>query len=170
MTVSNARSDHGSHQSRPGPGENPPDADEHLVCRVYTHARRHPVVIGNIQGLRIPPVTPAQLLLGVGSLALLLITQPLWAHLGSVLNSLILFGVPLGLAFAVRAIRIEGRAPWRAGLGWMTLLFTSNRGSRLGRTAPPDPRPARSYRPRTWIAELRAEPDLDTDLVSEAHT
>lgn len=158
MTMSNPRSEPRAHQSRPG--DTGPDSDEHLVCRVYTHARRHPVVIGNIQGLRIPPVTPAQLLLGVGSLALLLLTQPLWAHFGSVLNSLMLFGVPLGLAFAARAIRIEGRAPWRAGLGWLILTFSSRRGTRLGSAPPPDPRPARGYRPRTWIAEL------DPDLVS----
>jgi hypothetical protein len=168
--MSNPRSEPRSHQSRPGDGG--PDSDEHLVCRVYTHARRHPVVIGNIQGLRIPPVTPAQLLLGVGSLALLLMTQPLWGHMGSVMNSIVLFGVPLGLAFAVRAIRIEGRAPWRAGLGWMTLLFASRRGSRLGATPPTDPRMARGYRPRTWIAELGADIPLDPDAdrVSEART
>lgn len=133
------------------------DSDEHLLCRVYTHARRHPVVIGNLQGLRIPPVTPAQLFIGVASLALLLITQRFWGVFGGVLNSTILFGVPLGLAFAARAIRVEGRAPWRAGLGWLTLLFSSRRGTRLGRIEGTSSRIARRYRPGIWIAEL----DLD---------
>lgn len=134
------------------------DVDEQfLPCRVYTHARRHPVVIGNIQGLRIPPVTPAQLFVGVGSLALLLMTQPIWGHLGGALNSLVLFGVPLGLAFAARALRIEGRAPWRAGLGWLTLLFSNRRGTRLGRSERPDRQLARRYRPSIWLAELAEE-------------
>src|SRR5918997_4644383 len=92
-----------------------------VACRVYTHARRHPIVIGNIQGLRIPPVTPAQLLVGIGSLLLLVLTQPLWAHFGGAVNGLVLLAVPLALAFAARALRVEGRAPWRAGLGWLTL-------------------------------------------------
>ena len=62
--------------------QRPADDDLRIDCRVYTHARRHPIMIGNIQGLRIPPVTPAQLLVGVGSLVLLVLTQPLWAHFG----------------------------------------------------------------------------------------
>ena len=91
------------------------DEDLTLDCRVYTHARRHPIVIGNIQGLRIPPVTPAQLLVGVGSLVMLVVTQPLWAHMGGVINGLVMIAVPLGLAFASRALRVEGRAPWEIG-------------------------------------------------------
>lgn len=124
-----------------------------LPCRVYTHARRHPVVIGNIQGLRIPPVTPAQLFVGVGSLLFLLMTQPLWGHLGGALNSLVLLAVPLALAFAARALRIEGRAPWRAGLGWLVLLTAPRWGSRLGGLDKPE-HAARTYRPGTWLAEL----------------
>src|SRR6266508_574922 len=105
-------------------------ADDDLVidCRVYTHARRHPIVIGNIQGLRIPPVTPAQLLVGVGSLLVLVATQAVWAHFGGAINGLLMIAVPLGLAFAARALRVEGRAPWRAGLGWFMLVATPRRG------------------------------------------
>lgn len=133
------------------------DDDLSVACRVYTHARRHPVVIGNIQGLRIPPVTPAQLFVGVGSLAVLIATQPLWGHLGAGLNSMVLFGVPLGLAFAARALRVEGRAPWRAGLGWLVLMTAPPRGTRLGRIERPE-RTTRCYRPATWIAELSGAP------------
>lgn len=148
-----AGSSSGRMSGRGGTGTH--DDDLFLPCRVYTHARRHPVVIGNIQGLRIPPVTPAQLFVGIGSLAVLLMTQPLWAHLGGALNSLVMFAVPLGLAFAARALRVEGRAPWRAGLGWLMLAFAPRRGTRLGRPERPE-RAARRYRPRTWIAELAA--------------
>jgi hypothetical protein len=128
------------------------DDDLVLACRVYTHARRHPIVIGNIQGLRIPPVTPAQLAVGIGSLGLLVVSQPLWAHFGGAVNGLIMLAVPLGLAFAARALRVEGRAPWRAGLGWFTLAVAPRPGRRLGKVERTRSR-ARRYR-RTWIAEV----------------
>jgi hypothetical protein len=128
------------------------DQPEPLVCRVYTHGRRHPIVIGNIQGLRIPPVTPAQLGLAVGSLVLLAVTRGVWARFGGVANGLLLVGVPLVLALAVRAVRMEGRAPWRAGLGWLQLLAAPREGFCLGRRDRAM-RPVR-YRGRTWVAEL----------------
>ncbi|HEY3143888.1 MAG TPA: hypothetical protein VGJ86_22315 [Acidimicrobiales bacterium] len=129
--------------------------DDGLVveCRVYTHARRHPVVIGNIQGLRIPPVTPAQLLVGVGSLVFLTVSYRIWAHFGGALNSVIMLGVPLGLAFAARALRVEGRAPWRAAFGWLMLVASPKRGMRLGK--PERNRTLiRRYRNRVWMAEV----------------
>lgn len=128
------------------------DDDLVIACRVYTHARRHPVVIGNIQGLRIPPVTPAQLLIGVGSLVLLTLSHRIWAHFGTAVNSLLMLGVPLGLAFAARALRVEGRAPWRAGLGWFMLVAAPRRGLRLGKPERTT-HLVRQYR-RVWIAEV----------------
>lgn len=129
------------------------DRPEPLACRVYTHARRHPIVIGNIQGLRIPPVTPAQLGIAVGAVLFLAVTSALWAHLGSVANGLVLLGVPLGLAWAARAVRMEGRAPWRTALGWLQLLASSRDGVCLGRRDSPARRPV-ACRGRTWIAEI----------------
>jgi hypothetical protein len=132
----------------------PPDqADDQIVCRVYTHARRHPIVIGNIQGLRIPPVTPAQLGVLVGSFVVLALTRELWGHLGSVGNASVMFAVPVALAWAIRAARIEGRAPWRAGLGWLVLLTAPRGGVHLGRPASSQARPQRC-RGRAWCAEL----------------
>lgn len=132
--------------------QRPPDDDLRIDCRVYTHARRHPIVIGNIQGLRIPPVTPAQLLVGVGSLVLLVLSQPIWAHFGGAVNGLLMIAVPLGLAFAARALRVEGRAPWRAGLGWFMLVAAPRRGRRLGKPERTH-HLARRYQ-KTWIAEV----------------
>jgi hypothetical protein len=129
--------------------------DDELVvaCRVYTHARRHPVVIGNIQGLRIPPVTPAQLLVGVGSLVLLTMTAPIWAHFGGAINSVLMIGIPLGLAFAARALRVEGRAPWRAAFGWIMLMVAPRRGVRLGKPERLS-NIERRYTQRVWVAEV----------------
>jgi hypothetical protein len=127
--------------------------DLHVECRVYTHGRRHPIVIGNIQGLRIPPVTPAQLFVGVAGLVFLVATQSLWAHFGWAVNGTMLIAVPLGLAFTARALRIEGRAPWRAGLGWANLALAPRNGRRLGHTEVRRRVPRRYD--RTWIAEVR---------------
>jgi hypothetical protein len=132
--------------------QRPADDDLVISCRVYTHARRHPIVIGNIQGLKIPPVTPAQLVVGVGSLLFLVASQPIWAHFGGAINGLLMISVPLGLAFAARALRVEGRAPWRAGLGWFMLVAAPKRGKRLGKPERAYYLPRR-YR-RTWISEV----------------
>lgn len=96
-------------------------ADVHVVCRSYTHARRFPLVIGNIQGLRLRvPWTPTQLAVAVASFLVLVNTRHLWAHLSPVANALVLAGAPIALAVAARAVRVEGRAPWRFALGWLT--------------------------------------------------
>lgn len=123
-----------------------------IVCRFYTSGRRHPLVIGNLQGVRIPPTTPAQLGVVVASVVVLLATRALWAHLGMVGNGLVLVGVPVGLWWFLRAVRIEGRAPWRAGLGWLQLVSSPRHGRRLGHPA----RPARGSRwsGRIWLGEL----------------
>lgn len=128
------------------------DDDLVLACRVYTHARRHPVVIGNIQGLRIPPVTPAQLLVGVGSLVVLTVTWPIWAHFGGAVNGFLIVALPLGLAYAARALRVEGRAPWRAGVGWLMLVLMPRRGTRLGKPERTT-HLVRQYR-RAWVADV----------------
>jgi hypothetical protein len=135
-----------------GPQEWGVDRPEPLLCRFYTHGRRHPIVIGNIQGLRIPPVTPAQLGIGVGTLVLLAMTRALWAHFGAAANGFVLVALPVGLAWAARAVRMEGRAPWRAGLGWLQLVAGPREGVCLGRRDRPM-RPAR-YRGPAWIVGL----------------
>lgn len=110
----------------------PADAQfSHVVCRSYTHARRFPLVIGNIQGLRLRvPWTPTQLAVAVGAFLVLINTRHLWAHLSPVANALVLAGVPVGLAVAARAVRVEGRAPWRFALGWLTGWLARQRPAR----------------------------------------
>lgn len=100
------------------------DDTELLECRSYTHARRFPLVIGNIQGLRLRiPWTPAQLGIAVGTWIALAVTRDLWGYLTPLGNSLVFLGLPPFLAWKARASRIEGRAPWRAGVGWVTLQY-----------------------------------------------
>lgn len=95
-----------------------------IECRSYTHARRFPLKIGNIQGLRLRiPWTPAQLGVAVSSWIMLGLTRELWGHLTPIGNAMLFLGLPPFLAWKARASRIEGRAPWRAAIGWLTLHY-----------------------------------------------
>lgn len=99
-------------------------ATKPIECRSYTHSRRFPLVIGNIQGLQLRiPWTPAQLGIAVGTWIALALGRDLWGHLTPLGNALVFLGLPPFLAWKARANRIEGRAPWRAGAGWLTLQY-----------------------------------------------
>lgn len=111
-----------------------PEALEVIQCRSYTHARRHPLVIGKIGGWVLPtPITPAQLGVLAGSFLALLRTRALWAHLGGIGNLMIQGLVPFALAWAIRHFRIEGRPPLRAALGLATYLLSPRGGILRGR-------------------------------------
>lgn len=107
---------------------------EVIACRSYTHARRHPQVVGRIGGWALPtPMTPVQLCVLVGSFGFLLQTRALWAHLPGLANLLVLGGIPIALAWTVRHLRTEGRAPWRSALGIVTALGAPPGGVAHGR-------------------------------------
>ncbi len=108
--------------------------DDSVACRSYTHARRHPLVIGKIQGYTLPsPWTPAQLGVLVASFLVLLWTRPVWAHLGGFLNLLVLLGVPIALMWCVRHLRMEGRSPARMAMGALSYVARPRGGSLHGR-------------------------------------
>jgi hypothetical protein len=115
--------------------------DQHtLVGRSYTRARRHPWVIGRIQGWTLPlgPFSATQLGVLVLSLWLLLQTAPLWTRLGPF--ALVPVPLPLVATWAVRHAQIEGRAPLRALGGYLALYTAPRRGTLHGRPVPtPDP-------------------------------
>jgi hypothetical protein len=126
-----------------------------LSCRTYTHARKHPMVIGKIAGWSPPPVTPTQLGVGVVSFLLLLYTRPLWAHLSWAGNILVQGGLPISLMWATRQLRIEGRPPLRALLGFASYLFSPRGGTLRGRPYR-EPRPL-VLRPRgVFVVETPA--------------
>ncbi|GAA1095273.1 TcpE family conjugal transfer membrane protein [Nocardiopsis metallicus] len=115
--------------------------DQHtLVGRSYTRARRHPWVIGRIQGWTLPlgPFSATQLGVLVLSLWLLIQTAPLWTQMGPF--ALIPVTVPFVATWAVRHAQIEGRAPLRALGGYLALYTAPRRGTLNGRPVPtPDP-------------------------------
>jgi hypothetical protein len=95
------------------------------VYHSYTQALRHPVIIGHVAGWRLPWALSASQLGAMAAVTgLLLVTRPVWAHLGSVGN-LAVFTLALGgAAWAVRHWRVEGRSPFLFAAGVATVLLS----------------------------------------------
>lgn len=111
-------------------------SSEPIICHSYGHAHKHPAVIGKIAGWTLPtPVTPTQLGVFVGSFVALLSTNRIWgAFLPGVMKLIVLGGVPITLAWAVRHLRVEGRSPVQMASGVFTLLSAPRTGTLFGRT------------------------------------
>ncbi|MFP5319464.1 MAG: TcpE family conjugal transfer membrane protein [Acidimicrobiia bacterium] len=111
------------------------EPEGHVVCRVYTRARRHPNVIGVIGGWTLPwPLTPTQLGVLLGSFAALMGTRQIWSIvLPGSLNTLVLGGGPIFLCWAVRHLRMEGRSPMRMAAGAASYLVRPRQGTLHGR-------------------------------------
>ncbi|MDF1595733.1 MAG: hypothetical protein P1T08_06510 [Acidimicrobiia bacterium] len=119
----------------------------------YTQALRHPVIIGHVAGWRLPWALSASQLGAVAATSgLLLITRPMWAHLGAVGNLAVFALAVAGSAWAVRHWRIEGRSPFLVAVGVATVLVSPGcrRGVRNGAPVP-IPRPVRARPVRVVI-------------------
>lgn len=115
--------------------------DERIRCASYTHARRHPTVIGQIAGWTPPfQLSPAQV---VVLLVMLVVESQTWRWWGPRLpgmtDVLVAVALPCVLTWAVRRGRLEGRSLLRTTIGWLA-LWTSPRVGRVGGRAH---RPAR---------------------------
>jgi TcpE family len=132
------------------------DADDIIECRTYTHARKFPLVIGQIGGYYLPvPWTPAQLVVAVGTFIFLLMMRGVWAHMGVAGNVAVIIVVPLLLAFLVRHLKIEGRSTARGLAGFARYLSRSRTGKLHGR---PVGRPAAHRRHATGIFVTQTAP------------
>lgn len=104
-------------------------------CATYTHARRHPMVLGRIAGWT-PPFQLSLTQIAVLLLSFFFMVRTWWLWAAPLPGSLALIvgaGVPVGLTWAVRRVRVEGRSLPRALLGWLTLWSTPPRGALRGR-------------------------------------
>lgn len=112
-----------------------------IECRSYTHARRFELVIGNLQGFRLPvPWTPAQMGLTIATFIVMVQLRELWALFGPIGNFTIGAGVPYAAGRLARRSRIEGRALHRTVVGWLSTLAGRNTALRHGvRVHPPRP-------------------------------
>lgn len=105
----------------------------------YTQALRHPVIIGHVAGWRLPWALSASQLGAVAAASgLLLITRPVWAHLGAVGNLAVFALAVAGSTWAVRHWKVEGRSPFLVAVGVATVLASPGcrRGIRNGAPVP----------------------------------
>lgn len=111
------------------------DDDDRISCATYTHARRHPLVLGHIGGWKPPfQLSVTQIVVLVVSFWLQMQTWHLWGgHLPRLPGLLVAVVIPCGLAWAVRRTRIEGRSLPRAALGWVALAWSPRGGHSSGR-------------------------------------
>lgn len=111
--------------------------DGFIACASYTHARRHPMVLGKIGGWS-PPVqlSIAQVAVLVSGYGVLLWSWRLWAVGPGSFNALFFAVAPWAPTWALRAVRIEGRDPVRTALGLLAYASSSRRGVCLGRPVP----------------------------------
>lgn len=118
------------------------------VFHSYTQALRHPVIIGHVAGWRLPwALSASQLGAVAGMSGLLLVTRPVWAHMGAVGN-LAFFTVSIAVSgWAVRHWRIEGRSPFLVAAGIANVILSPGcrHGVRNG-TPVTRPRPTRGNR------------------------
>jgi hypothetical protein len=111
------------------------DDDEIITCATYTHARRHPMVLGHIGGWT-PPFQLSLPQLGVVVVAIWFeaMTYRWWlAHLPRVLAVMLAVALPCVLAWAVRSARAEGRGLPRTALAYLTMAWMPREGHVGGR-------------------------------------
>lgn len=110
------------------------DGQDVVECRSYTHARRHPQVIGRIGGWSLPtPITPAQLLVLVGMFVVLVETRGLWSRVTGDADLLVLALLPMAGAWTIRHVQPEGRSPIRTLCGVAAVVRAPSGGTARGR-------------------------------------
>jgi hypothetical protein len=130
------------------------------VFHSYTHALRHPIIIGRIAGWRLPwALSATQLGAVAAATGVLSATRPVWAHLGGVGNLAVFCVVLAAVGWGVRHWRIEGRSPLRVAAAIITVALAPGcrRGVRNGRPVLPA-RPLRS--PGTAVTVSRPSAGL----------
>jgi conjugation transfer TcpE-like protein len=119
-------------------------ADNHvdrMECHTYTHARRHPIVIGQIGGWS-PPFQLTLAQIGV-LFVVFLFELKTWRWWGTLLPKamgvVVALALPVAAAWLLRRVRLEGRSVARAAVGGLAFLLTPATGlvgGRRHRTSP----------------------------------
>jgi hypothetical protein len=129
------------------------DDDDQIICATYTHARRHPMVLGNIGGWTPPfQLTLVQVAVLIVAYVVEMQTWRWWgAKLPMTVGVVLAAGVPCLLAWAVRRTRIEGRSLPRLVVGWARFAVLPRRGVVGGRPYRPA-RPSTPLRSAVYVA------------------
>jgi hypothetical protein len=132
----------------------------YITCATYTHARRHPMVLGKIGGWK-PPFQVTLPQLGVFILVFLIEIR-LWRFWAAWMSPIMAIGVALiipGLAsFLVRRARVEGRSLVRAVIGWASFLLVSTHRDRVGGRTYRPPRPGSPGSRSVYVAAAEVYP------------
>lgn len=103
-----------------------------ITCHNYTPGRRHQKVIGRVGSTVLPfTVTIPQLVVVIVVVPILLATAPAWSPIAPA--PLVVPGVTVAAACAVRFARIEGRSPLWAAIGRLQLVLAPAGGVTAGR-------------------------------------
>lgn len=122
-----------------------------VECASYTHARRHPLVLGRIGGWTPPfQLTVTQLAVLVVGLVVGAASRPLWGRLPG--GGVLVVAVVVAAAWLARYARPEGRSPLAFAAGWVAWAVRPRRGMTNGRRVR---RPRRSPRPGRSPIRLR---------------
>jgi hypothetical protein len=111
------------------------------------------MVLGSIGGWS-PPFQVTMTQLGVLLASVLVINKSwhLWGPLfPPIVSVLLALAVPTAAAWAARRVKIEGRSPGRAALGWLMLVCAPQAGSCGGQPAR-EPGAVRLASAATWLA------------------
>lgn len=127
--------------------------DEQIVCATYTHARRHPMVLGQIGGWTPPfQLTLTQVFVLFVGFVIEYQTWRWWGgHLPPGLGVMVFIALPCTLAWATRRARVEGRSLPRTAIGWLAFLARPRPGRAGGRTYR-QPRPSAPGRTPVYVA------------------
>jgi len=130
------------------------EPEEGITLQSYSHARTHPWVVGKIGGKALPvQLSPAQVVVLVGSFILLLKTRVIWGHLGGVPNLVVQVAVPCVLTWCLRHLRMEGRSPGRMLLG-LASYASEPKGGRAHGRGYRQPRPSHLSGTRVFVRQL----------------
>lgn len=122
------------------------DAENVQRFHSYTHARRHPAVLGKVGGAVLPfgPYSIEQLVAGGVVFVLTFLTRPVWSLMfGGSFGALLMFvGAPGATMWAARNLRPERRSPLRAAIG-LAKAFAAPAGGMTRNRPQTMPRPRR---------------------------
>jgi hypothetical protein len=130
------------------------EGDDGIDCATYTHARRHPMVLGNIGGWTPPfQLSLTQVAVIVVVFVIEFQTRHIWGGwVPRIPGVLLTIALPCVLAWVVRATRIEGRSLPRLALGVLHYLWTPGRGHLGGRAYRPA-RPSAPFLAAIYVAD-----------------
>lgn len=130
--------------------------DERIECHSFTHARRHPKVLGVLMGYVLRwPLTGAQIGMLLGGAIVLVWTQKVWGVVVPPgLRFLVVIGLPIGGAVLLRYWLPEGRSPAKTALGYANFLLRPRHGSVDGRSLHAM-RPVRLESGRIFVRETK---------------